>query len=182
MPPEIKASGPVSLTGLRLSGVAVGLGEAKVLRAGPDPEAALVAYGLGSCVAVCLWDVDASVAGMAHVVLPGEDPTGAPNARFARSAIPALLSLMRDVGGGHDTRRVVARLAGGAQVLAMDAIRGWSRVGDANAEAVQQALAEAGVSIEACDLGGSLGRSVWFDPRDGGQIRVRAIGNPDRYL
>jgi chemotaxis protein CheD len=89
---------------------------------------------------------------------------------------------MRDVGGGHDTRRVVARLAGGAQVLAMDAIRGWSRVGDANAEAVQQALAEAGVSIEACDLGGSLGRSVWFDPRDGGQIRVRAIGNPDRYL
>jgi chemotaxis protein CheD len=73
-------------------------------------------------------------------------------------------------------------LAGGAQVLVLDAVRGMARVGDANARAVQEALAEAGVGIRASDLGGSLGRSVWFDPRDGGQIRVRAIGSTDRYL
>jgi len=43
-------------------------------------------------------------------------------------------------------------------------------------------LAAAGVTLQAHDLGGSNGRSVWFDPREGGQIRVRAIGSSDRYL
>jgi chemotaxis protein CheD len=167
---------------LKLPDVVVGLGEAKVLKAHREEKDSLVAYGLGSCVAVCLWDPESAVAGMAHVVLPGEDPTGAPNARFARSALPALLSLMHAAGVTTDPRRLVARLAGGAQVLSLEAVLGWSRIGDANARAVQEALAAAGVNVEAQDLGGSLGRSVWFDPRDRGQIRVRAIGSTDRYL
>jgi chemotaxis protein CheD len=162
--------------------VVVGLGEAKVLKAHPDTEDSLVAYGLGSCVVMCLWDPESKVAGMAHVVLPGEDPTGAPNAKFARSALPALLALMQAAGATADPRRMVARLVGGAQMLSMDAARSWSRVGDANAQALREVLADAGVYIEAQDLGGSLGRSVWFDPRDRGQIRVRAIGSTDRYL
>ena len=164
------------------AGVLVGLGEAKVLKASRDVDAALVAYGLGSCIALCLWDPQSQVAGMAHVVLPGEDPMGAPNPRFAGSAVPALVSLMHAYGASGDPRRLVARFAGGAQVLALDRARGVARVGEANARAVRQALAEAGVSVHAHDVGGSSGRSVWFDPRDGGQIRVRAIGSADRYL
>jgi chemotaxis protein CheD len=181
MLPELVAR-PVSLTGLKVPGVLVGLGEAKVLRARSGSDEALVAYGLGSCVAICLWDEQTETAGMAHVVLPGQDPTGAPNARYALSALPALLSLMRAHGAARDPDRLVARLAGGAKVLVMDAIEGVSRVGDANARAVQEALYEAGVFIQGFDLGGFLGRSVWFDPRDGGQIRVRAIGSADRYF
>ena len=76
----------------------------------------------------------------------------------------------------------LATLVGGARVLALGGVRAVSRVGDANTNAVQEVLAEAGVCVRAHDLGGSLGRSVWFDPRDGGQIRVRAIGSADRYL
>jgi chemotaxis receptor (MCP) glutamine deamidase CheD len=56
------------------------------------------------------------------------------------------------------------------------------RIGEQNAKAVQEALALAGVEIQAHDLGGSKGRSVWFDPRDGGKIRVRAIGSGDQHL
>jgi chemotaxis protein CheD len=182
MPPDVWRPRPTSLTWMPLPGVVVGLGEAKVLKAHPDGEDSLVAYGLGSCVAVCLWDPESKVAGMAHVVLPGEDPTGAPNAKFARSALPALLELMQAAGATGDPRRLAARLAGGAQVLSLDGSRNWTRVGDANALAVQEAMAVAGVNVEAEDLGGSLGRSVWFDPRDRGQIRVRAIGSTDRYL
>jgi chemotaxis protein CheD len=160
----------------------VGLGEAKAVKARPGADEALVAYGLGSCVAVCLWDASAQVAAMAHVVLPGSDPSGAPNAKFARSAVPVLLSLMRAHGGGKDPTRLVARLAGGAQVLRLGGSGTLPRVGEQNAAAVQEALASAGVAVEAHDLGGSQGRSVWFDPRDSGQIRVRAIGSSDRYL
>jgi len=160
----------------------VGLGEAKVLKADDRTDDALVAYGLGSCVALCLWDPTTKVAGMAHVVLPGADPTGLPNAKFARSALPALVSLMQAHGAGRDARRFVAKLAGGAQVLKLGGSGTLPRVGDQNARAVQEVLAEAGVSVEALDLGGSKGRSVWFDPRERGQIRVRAIGSTDRYL
>jgi chemotaxis protein CheD len=119
---------------------------------------------------------------MAHVVLPGEDPAGLPNPRFARSALPALLSRMRADGSHREPWQMVARLAGGAQVLSMKWLRGQARVGEANAWAVRDVLEEAGVTVGAHDLGGSLGRTVWFDPRDGGQIRVRAIGSGDRYL
>jgi chemotaxis protein CheD len=182
MQPDLNVTRPISYGGLRLTEIVVGLGEAKVVKAKPQGEDSLVAFGLGSCVAVCLWDAAAGVAGMAHVVLPGKDPTGVPNARFARSAIPALLALMRAAGAAGDPHRVVARLAGGAQVLSMEAVQGWSRVGDANARAVREALTDVGVKIEAVDLGGTVGRSVWFDPRDGGQIRVRAIGRADHYV
>jgi chemotaxis protein CheD len=160
----------------------VGLGEAKVLKADDPADDMLVAYGLGSCVAICLWDPSSRVAGMAHVVLPGADPSGAPNAKFARSALPHLLSLMQARGAARDPKRYVAKLAGGAQVLALGGSGSLPRVGEQNARAVQEALAEAGVPVQAHDLGGSRGRSVWFDPRDRGQIRVRAIGSSDRYL
>jgi chemotaxis protein CheD len=172
---------PISLTHLKAPGLAVGLGEALVLRA-QGSEPALVAYGLGSCVALCLWVPLELVAGMAHVVLPGEDPTGTPNPRFARSALPALVSLMHAVGAARNPGNLVARLAGGAQVLTLDSVRGLPRIGDANALAMFEVLEEAGISVEAHDLGGSLGRSVWFDPRDGGQIRVRAIGSSERFV
>src|SRR5919199_6334410 len=162
----------------------VGLGEAKALKADDSnlQEECLVAYGLGSCVAICLWDPASRVGAMAHVVLPGADPSGAPNPKFARSAVPALVSLMQREGAGPDPRQYVARLAGGAQVLAIGGTRQLPRIGEQNAIAVREALEAAGVPIEASELGGTRGRSVWFDPREGGQIRVRAVGSTERYL
>jgi chemotaxis protein CheD len=162
----------------------VGLGEAKVLKANGSAgqEECLVAYGLGSCVAICLWDPATRVAAMAHVVLPGADPSGEPNPKFARSALPALVELMQQQGAGPDPRRYVARLAGGAEVLAIGGTGKLPRIGEQNAVAVRESLAAAGVAIQASDLGGNRGRSVWFDPREGGQIRVRAVGSTERYL
>src|ERR1700674_3974760 len=84
----------------------VGLGEARVIKGLTQPMETLVAYGLGSCVAICLFDATSKVVGMAHVVLPGADPAGAPNAKYARSALPALISKMQSLGAG-DPRRYV---------------------------------------------------------------------------
>ena len=106
MPPEL-ARRPISFTGLKTPGVVVGLGEARVLKAGSwlASDDALVAFGLGSCVVLCLWDAESAVAGMAHVVQPGVDPHGIPNPRFARSALPALMTLMHAQGATADPRR-----------------------------------------------------------------------------
>src|SRR5439155_25114672 len=110
--PRSAAARPVSLSGLKAP-VVVGLGEAHALKAEPGVDAALVAYGLGSCVALCLWEAQARVAGMAHIVVPGEDPNGAPNPGCAPSALPALVSVMRAYGWRGVLRRLMSRMGGG---------------------------------------------------------------------
>jgi chemotaxis protein CheD len=159
----------------------VGLGEARVFNGVKEPLETLVAYGLGSCVAICLFDANSKVVGMAHVVLPGADPAGAPNAKYARSALPALISKMQSVGAG-DPRRYVARLAGGAQILTLGGSGSLPRIGEQNGIAVQEALKSTGIPVQGVDLGGSKGRSVWFNPGEGGQIRVRTVGSAERSL
>jgi chemotaxis protein CheD len=169
---------PTVTTEPNLNPTMVGLGEARVSKA-TQPEETLVAYGLGSCVAICLFDPTSQVAGMAHVVLPGADPTGAPNAKYARTALPALIAGMQSRGAG-DPKRYIARLVGGAQILTLGGSGKLPRIGDQNSLAVQEALKSSGIALKATDLGGSKGRSVWFNPHEGGRIRVRVIGSAER--
>ncbi|MBV8717079.1 MAG: chemotaxis protein CheD [Chloroflexi bacterium] len=157
--------------------IPVGLGEVAVQKV--DSAEPLVAHGLGSCIALCLFDPVNKVAGLAHVVLPGSDPQNAPNGKFAGSALPALLQAMARLGGASDPRRLQARLAGGAHVLAIGGTGSLPRIGDKNAEAVKAALAAASVPVMAEDCGGGKGRTVWFHPRDNGRIRVRTVGGTE---
>jgi chemotaxis protein CheD len=159
--------------------VPVGLGEVQVsTRTGK----CLVAYGLGSCIAVCLHDASSGVSGMAHVVLPGVNPNGAPNGKFAGSVLSALHQQMKEQGAHSDLRRYVATLVGGAQVLAITNANGLPRMGDQNIQAVHAVLNAAGVRIRAEDLGGTRGRTVWLDPGEGGKVWVRTSGGEERYL
>ncbi len=160
--------------------IAVGLGEVAATRA--DASESLVAHGLGSCIALCMFDPITRVAGLAHVVLPGNDPANAPNAKYAGSVLPALLGAMVNVGGAADARRYHARLVGGAHVLAIGGAGSLPRIGDKNTEAVKAVLAAASVPVMAEDVGGGKGRTVWFHPRDGGKVRVRTLGGAEVQL
>jgi chemotaxis protein CheD len=157
--------------------IPVGLGEVAAARA--DSAEHLVAHGLGSCIALCLFDPKSRVAGLAHIVLPGSDPDDRPNAKFAGNALPALLEALKAIGGAADLRRYQARLAGGAHVLSIGGAGSLPRIGDKNLEAVKAALQEAAVPVLAEHVGGGRGRTVWFDPRDGGRIRVRTVGEAE---
>ena len=170
----------VSLAQPQAQSIPVGLGEVAVQCVGADQP--LVAHGLGSCIALCLYDPIAKLAGLAHIVLPGSDPANAPNGKFAGSALPALLEAMARLGGAADARRMQARLAGGAHVLAIGGTGSLPCIGDQNAEAVRAALAAASVKVMAADVGGGQVRTVWFHPRDGGRIRVRTVGGPEVEL
>jgi chemotaxis protein CheD len=92
------------------------------------------------------------------------------------------VALMTQRGARPDPRRYVARLAGGATVLAIGGGGSLPRVGPQNADSVRAALAATGIRIEAEDLGGTRGRTIWFDPRDGGRIRIRTVGSEERFL
>src|ERR1051326_3738402 len=73
--------------------------------------------------------------------------------------------------GAGDPKRYIARLVGGAQILTLGGSGKLPRIGDQNSLAVQEALKSSGIALKATDLGGSKGRSVWFNPHEGGRNR-----------
>ncbi len=156
----------------------VGIGE---LRASADPEAILVAYGLGSCVGVCLYDPVARVGGLAHVMLPSslEAANNAATSRFADTAIPMLLARMAELGG--DSRRTAGKIAGGASMLNGAAFSDGFNIGARNVEAVKSALSRLGVPILAADVGGSRGRTLSIH-LGSGTVLVRMAGEKDTEL
>lgn len=117
----------------------------------------LVALGLGSCIGVAVLDRASPVAGLAHVVLPESRPGPAAPGKFADTAVPELLR--RVAGLGAATSRLHAVLAGGAQMFTAGAGNALD-IGRRNEEAVEAALAAAGIPVTARLTGGSAGRTL----------------------
>lgn len=140
----------------------------------------LVAVGLGSCVAIVLYDRKARVGGMAHVLLP--DPSAARDAanpaRFASEAVPQLLEQMRAAGARGPLE---AKLAGGAALFGSLLGGSGGQMGERNAQAARAALVAAGIPIVASDVGGTRGRSVSFDVATG-VLDVRDVRGGRRAL
>lgn len=131
------------------------------MAASRSPRDVLSVIGLGSCVAVVLISPEYRAAALAHVVLPESRMTGgreAPKAKFADTAIPALVQSMR--GFRVKAPDVYAVLLGGATMFGSTHSSKLAGVGDRNAEAAREHLARAGIGIASEDVGGTSGRSV----------------------
>jgi chemotaxis protein CheD len=149
----------------------VGLGEIKLV---VDSTVPLLALGLGSCVAVTLFDPVARIGGMAHVVLPGPlDGSKGDSAKFATVAVPRLLEQVLERGAQRS--RLVCKLAGGAEVLATSPGRHNFRIGERNIEAVLAQLDRLGIRPRAADCGGKTGRSMRLTVHDG-RVTVKRLG------
>lgn len=138
------------------------------------------AVGLGSCVALMLYDRAARVGAMAHILLPHEALSRVPGgaAKYGSSAVPHLLQSMRALAV---IGAPVASLVGGASMFATLLKVGGINMGERNVDAVRRALAIAGIAIEAEDVGGEYGRSIFFDVATG-QVRVVSIQHGERIL
>jgi len=135
-----------------------------------DPAAGLVAYGLGSCVALAAWDPATMTAGLAHFMLPSGTSGGGP-VKFVDRGLPAFLAAFEARGGS--IRRACFKVAGGAAMLAIHASS--LGIGRRNAEAVTAAMAARGLTFAATDLGGTVGRTVQLDASDG-RLHIRSVG------
>ncbi len=144
-----------------MSRITVGISDRKVCRA-PDE---LATYALGSCVAVCLWDSTAKVAGMAHIMLPNSEEIPNDNNvnKFADTAIKRLYEDM--LLSGASKGGIIAKAAGGANMLGGIGI--LSNIGERNAEAVTAQLKRLGIPLVAEDMGLNYGRTVYFRAEDG---------------
>lgn len=145
----------------------------------PSP-ATLVTVGLGSCVAIAIHATAAPAGALAHILLPEASPAeeALHPARFARSAVPHLLSLFARAGV---TGPFEARLIGGASMFEEMLPSSTIALGVRNVAAARAACEAAGIPIVAEATGGRFGRSVWFDVTDG-QVLIRSVAHDDRTI
>ncbi|HZN97579.1 MAG TPA: chemotaxis protein CheD [Gemmatimonadales bacterium] len=150
------------------------------LRAGVGDDV-LVTVGLGSCVAILLYDAEARVGGLAHVLLPSPALAArdANPAKFPQFAVPNLLQLMTAQGARKD--RVTGRLAGGASMFAALAPPGTVQMGERNLVAARHALSSHGVPLVGEAVGGDYGRTVRFRVRDG-RVEVSTVAHGVQHL
>ncbi|RED66051.1 chemotaxis protein CheD [Cohnella lupini] len=126
-----------------------------------DGGAMLRTTGLGSCVGLTLYDPHLKLGGMAHIMLPSSDIAreGQLNiAKYADTAVPELLQRM--ISKGAVTGRLLAKMAGGAQMFAFMGGTDTMRIGPRNVEATKLALERFEIPLVSEDTGGNYGRTV----------------------
>lgn len=138
-------------------------------------DGVIVTLGLGSCVAIMLYDAQHNAGAMAHILLPSRslahDATNL--AKFPESAVPLLVDRLRNLGA--EPRRLVAKLAGGASMFSQLMTPGTIQMGERNIVAARNALRAASIPIVRESVGGERGRSVRFYVKDG-RVEVRSVG------
>lgn len=136
----------------------------------------LVTVGLGSCVAILLHDATARIGGLAHVLLPSPALTRNTDnaAKFPQLAIPRLLAIMAERGA--NSKRTVARIAGGASMFANLAPQGTIQMGERNIIATRQVLNLNGIPLVGEAVGGDYGRTVRLYVADG-RVEVSSVAH-----
>ena len=157
--------------------VKVGMADAKV---GSAP-ATLISYGLGSCIGISLYDPQTKVGGLLHIMLPDSTQSRANEnrAKFADTGIPDMLNEVLKLGASKS--RLVAKIAGGAQMFAFANATDIMRVGQRNAQAAKEVLASLSIPIIGEDTGGSYGRTVSIDLSNG-VYKVKTIDKGEKEI
>lgn len=126
----------------------------------------LVAYGLGACVGVLLYD-PTGVGGLAHAMLPRRTDGSTSDAKFVETAVEALL---RDaVAAGAAIDRLEGYVCGGAEVFDLPDLP--SDVIARNVAVAREELDRLDVPVAGTAVGGDRGRTVELDAATG-EIRV----------
>lgn len=144
------------------SKINVGMGEYKIAS---DPTI-LQTIGLGSCIAICLYDKNKKMGGLAHILL-SESSKAHKNVnplRFADKAIHTMLDAMKKRGCDD----ITAKIFGGSSMF--PGINSIVIIGEKNIESVKEILKVLQIRVIAEDVGGDQGRSVWFDTANGSVV------------
>jgi len=149
----------------------VGMGQIAVAGA-PERLKAI----LGSCIGLVIYHPRLKTGVMAHIVLPDSAGRQGAAGKFGDTAVPEMLALLAQ--RGTPAHGLIAKFAGGANMFGST---GPLQIGDANNDAVMQALASAGVRIAGQDVGGNKGRRIVFDSATG-ELTIECAGQPSRAL
>ena len=156
--------------------IEVSMGRGAVTRA-PD---IILCSGLGSCVAIILYDTQRRIGGLAHVMLPDSGSLNGshPSYKCADTAIATLIKELQSMRAA--IHGMVAKLVGGARMFPSsdDFSPG---IGEQNIASVKRILEQKRIPVIGENTGGNYGRNVEFY-LDSGKVIVRAVGKEDREV
>lgn len=156
--------------------VVVGISDCKI---SGDTNVSLTTYALGSCVGIALYDADARIGGLLHVLLPNSAHNTRDNLNPFMFADTGIQKMVRDMMMlGASPTRIFARVAGGANMLNSSSVLD---IGRKNINAVVDTLEKAKMQIRGSSVGGTLGRSMQLDVGDG-RVTVRYLGGGEIVL
>jgi chemotaxis protein CheD len=127
-------------------------------------DGVLTAHGIGSCVAVSIYDKEKRVGGMLHALLPKQDPKVVRSAKYVDTGLELLWKEARQMGG----KNFVGKIAGGATMFGSD-------TGEKNVMSAEKKLEEIGIKIEGKDAGGERGRNCFFYLKNGKMKVVQSV-------
>ncbi len=154
--------------------VGVGLGEIAVSQ---NTNEVLVAFGLGSCVGVGVYDSARGIAGLLHAVLPeplnGSDQD---STKYVKNGIVKLLDEMIKKGANKD--KLIVRIAGGANMLTSPGLSKTFDIGTRNIAMAISVLNSMKLKIVSQNVGGNIGRTFRVYVSDG-KMTIRMIGEKE---
>jgi len=154
----------------------VGIAQLAVAKA---PEQ-LCCLGLGSCIAVFMYDGHLRMGGVVHALLPKapDKMTADSETKYANTGIRRLQREL--ISRGVKKERIRVKLVGGAQMFPNIDLN-MKDIGADNHHAARETLKELGILVVAEDVLGRHGRSAFFNLEDG-HVLIKAAFSPDKTI
>lgn len=138
----------------------------------------LTCLGLGSCVAVVMYEHGVKMGGIVHVLLPKAPGNHDVEEKYADTGTRKLYREM--VQRGARKERLAAKLVGGAQMFSSLNLS-IADIGRDNSYMARKALGELSVKIVAEDLYGHRGRNIVLDPSNG-FVTIQTTFGPTKVI
>ncbi|MEO0936530.1 MAG: chemotaxis protein CheD [Pseudomonadota bacterium] len=136
-----------------------------------DQPGTVITTLLGSCVACCLWDPEARVGGMNHMLLSVRTTSYTHCNTAGVNAMEVLINDIIKLGGVRGNLK--AKVFGGAQMVS-----GLSEIGISNGRFVLEFLEREGITCESHSLGGVSARMLKYWPTEGRVLQKIASSTP----
>lgn len=145
-----------------------------------DPGDSIVAYSLGSCIGLAVYDPQVRVGGIVHFMLPDSsiDKSRAKNnpLMFADTAVPELLKGIQALGASRS--RLHTCVAGGAEILNQT---GFFNIGKQNFISVKKLFSKEKLLIHKKNIGGNINRTIRLEISTG-NLYVKTPGSIEEKI
>lgn len=119
---------------------------------------------LGTCIAVCMYDIKQQIGGINHYMLPLWNGAGLASPKFGNIAIEKLIEKFEMQGS--ERKHLIAKVFGGKQNENMNE-NSILNIGERNIAVVREMLAQHRIRIAAESVGGPYGRKIIFNTLTG---------------
>ncbi|MBN1942050.1 MAG: chemotaxis protein CheD [Phycisphaerae bacterium] len=135
----------------------------------------VVTHALGSCLGVSVYDPQAHVGGILHVMMPvssvNPDKAKLNPFMFVDTGLPAFFKKLYSLGA--QKKRLIVKVAGGANLQNGNSDR--FAIGKRNYISLKKVFWKNGVLIQAEDVGGDKARTMYLHI-DSGRVRLTSAG------